>query len=279
NTAPSSKPRASASCAAIPPVRRWTCSKAKPGSARPSPSRVGSHACGRALARGARDFSRVPAVERLDSGGKRMNDTSRELQDQASVLDEIRESGATKVKVAVADIDGILRGKYMHRDKFFSAVEGGFGFCDVAFGWDIGDQPYDNAHLTGWHLGFPDASVRLDLATYRRVPWDSDVPFFLGNVVKADGSPYPLCPRQVLRRVLKRAEKLGFQAMIGCEFEFFNFAETPQSWAAKKGVDPTPISSGMCGYSLLRAGLNREYFNALMDELARFRVPIEGLHT
>jgi len=208
-----------------------------------------------------------------------MNDTSRELQDQASVLDEIRESGATKVKVAVADIDGILRGKYMHRDKFFSAVEGGFGFCDVVFGWDMEDQPYDNAYMTGWHLGFPDAPVRLDLATYRRVPWDSNVPFFLGNVVKQDGSPYPLCPRQVLKRVLKRAEKMGFQAMVGCEYEFFNFAETSQSWAAKKGVDPTPITSGMCGYSLLRAGLNREYFNALLDDCLAFRVPIEGLHT
>ena len=208
-----------------------------------------------------------------------MNDTSRQLQDQASALEEIRESGVGKVKVAAADIDGVLRGKYMHRDKFFSAVEGGFGFCDVVFGWDIDDQPYDNAYMTGWHLGFPDAPVRIDLATYRRVPWDGNVPFFLGNFVKADGQPYPLCPRQVLKRVLKRAEKMGFQAMVGTEFEFFNFAETSQSWAAKKGVDPTPISSGMCGYSLLRAGQNREYFNALMDELAAFRVPLEGLHT
>jgi glutamine synthetase len=208
-----------------------------------------------------------------------MNDTSQQLQDQASVLEEIRESGVAKVKVAAADIDGVLRGKYMHRDKFFSAVEGGFGFCDVVFGWDINDQPYDNAYMTGWHLGFPDAPVRIDLATYRRIPWDGGVPFFLGNFVKPDGQPYPLCPRQVLKRVLKRARKMGFQAMVGTEFEFFNFAETSQSWAAKKGVDPTPISSGMCGYSLLRAGQNREYFNALMDELAAFRVPIEGLHT
>jgi len=35
----------------------------------------------------------------------------------------------------------------------------------------------------------------------------------------------------------------------------------------------------MFGYSLLRANENREFFNALMDELREFRVPIEGLHT
>ena len=66
------------------------------------------------------------------------------------------------------------------------------------------------------------------------------------------------CPRQVLKRVLKRAEKLGFTPMCGMEFEWFNFAETPQSWADKKGVGPTPITPGMFGYSLLRANHSRD---------------------
>jgi glutamine synthetase len=53
----------------------------------------------------------------------------------------IRRSGAQKVKVAVSDIDGVLRGKYLHIDKFLGATEpypgGGFGFCDVVLGWDM----------------------------------------------------------------------------------------------------------------------------------------------
>jgi len=67
--------------------------------------------------------------------------------------------------------------------------------------------------------------------------------------------------------------------MCGLEFEWFNFLETPQSWADKKGVDPTPITPGMFGYSMLRANHSREFFQALFGELAAFRVPIEGLHT
>jgi glutamine synthetase len=201
------------------------------------------------------------------------------VADQAAVLEAVRKSPAGKVKVAVADLDGVLRGKLIHKEKFFSAVESGFGFCDVVFGWDVNDQPYDNAYMTGWHKGFPDALARLDLRTFRTIPWDNDVPFFLGSFVKADGSPYPLCPRQTLARVLRQAERMGFGVMIGAEYEFFNFKETPETWAAKNGAQPTPITQGMFGYSLLRAGLNRDYFNALMDEMARFRVPIEGLHT
>mgnify|MGYP003551159761 FL=1 len=195
------------------------------------------------------------------------------------ILAALRKEGATKVKVACSDIDGILRGKYLHIDKFASALEGGFGFCDVVFGWDSHDQCYDNTQVTGWHHGFPDALARLDLATERRVPWDGNVPFFLGEFVNGDGSAYPVCPRQILKRVLARAEKLGFSAMCGHEYEWFNFAGTPQSWAAKKGVGPETITPGMFGYSLLRMGDQRGFFNALMDEMLAFRVPIEGLHT
>jgi glutamine synthetase len=194
-------------------------------------------------------------------------------------ISSIRSSNASKVKVAVSDIDGILRGKYLHRDKFFSAADSGFGFCDVVFGWDAHDNCYDNTAVTGWHHGFPDALAHLDLATARHVPWDGGVPFFLGEFVNADGSPHPVCPRQALKRVLRRAEKLGVLPMAGVEFEWFNFAETPQSWAAKRGLGPEPITPGMFGYSLLRMGDQRGFFNALMDEMGAFGVPIEGLHT
>ena len=194
-------------------------------------------------------------------------------------LEAIRKSGAAKVKVACSDIDGVLRGKYLHKDKFEGAAEGGFGFCDVVFGWDCRDNVYDNAQVTGWQHGFPDALARLDLNTHRKVPWDGGIDFFLGEFINPDGSPYPICPRQTLKRVLQRAEKLGFQVMTGMEYEWFNFRETPQSWAAKKGVGPETITPGMFGYSLLRVNQNREFFNALMDEMLAFGVPIEGLHT
>jgi glutamine synthetase len=202
------------------------------------------------------------------------------------ILAEIRRSPSARVKVAITDIDGILRGKYLSKEKFLSVAApppgGGFGFCDVVLGWDINDRCYDNSAFTGWHTGFPDAQVRLDLATHRRVPWDQDVPFVLGQFVRATKrgeEPHPLCPRQVLQRVLRRAEKLGLRAFCGMEFEWFNFAETPRSLAAKQHVQPEPITPGMFGYSLLRMGQSGGFVRALMDELLAFGIPLEGLHT
>ena len=63
-----------------------------------------------------------------------MTKAEKAVTDQAGILEAVRKSGTGKVKVAAADIDGVLRGKYLHIDKFFSAVESGFGFCDVVFG-------------------------------------------------------------------------------------------------------------------------------------------------
>jgi glutamine synthetase len=190
-----------------------------------------------------------------------------------SILKQLARSKHEKVKVAVADLDGILRGKYLHKEKFLSAAKSGFGFCNVVFGWDSGDVCYDNSKYTGWHTGYPDAVARIDLATQRTVPWDNDIPLFLGDF------DLDVCPRNLLKKILERARNAGFAPKCGVEFEWFNFRETPQSLAAKGHADPQPITPWMFGYSVLRASLNQPYFAALMDQLRAFRVPIEGLHT
>ena len=199
--------------------------------------------------------------------------------DAAHILEQVRESGHKKVKVAIVDIDGILRGKYILFDKFRSALQGGFGFCDVVFGWDCADVCYDNVTHTGWHTGYPDGQARIDPGTFRRVPWDGDVPFFLADFVDAHGAPLAICPRQLARRVTKRAGDMGFGPKIGLEFEWFNFSETPQSFADKGHRNPAPMTPGMFGYSVLRHSANPDFFNALMDDLLAFGVPIEGFHT
>lgn len=195
------------------------------------------------------------------------------------VMKQIRRSEATKVKVAVSDIDGILRGKYMHIDKFLSSAESGFGFCNVVFGWDSQDVCYDNVEYTGWHSGYPDAKVNLDLETFRTVPWDGNVPFFLGDFVDEGDRPLPICPRQLLKQIVAQAEIAGMFPIVGLEFEWFNFKETSQSLEAKGFHRPEPLTPGMFGYSLLRSGQNRDFFNAIYDQMLAFDVPIEGFHT
>lgn len=59
--------------------------------------------------------------------------TDRKIASAAELAAYVNERNLDHIKVGVFDIDGVMRGKYMSRDKFFSALQGGFGFCDVVW--------------------------------------------------------------------------------------------------------------------------------------------------
>jgi len=191
----------------------------------------------------------------------------------------VKNHPAGKVKIAYADIDGVLRGKYISTEKFLSFTDGGTTFCDVAFGWDVNDVAYDNGQYTGWHSGYPDAPTRIDFTTFRKIPWENGLPFFLGEIMDAKGNPAFVCPRQLLKKVYADGKREGFTPFFAQEFEWFNFQETPQSAQDKNYKDLTPLTPGMFGYSILRTTLENPFFSDLFDLLKKFGVPIEGLHT
>jgi len=192
---------------------------------------------------------------------------------------KFEEKEISRVKVAVADIDGVLRGKYISVGKFWSAVDHGLSFCDVVFGWDAGDVLYDNVKLTGWHTGYPDTPCQLDLTTVRLIPWEPNAAFFLLDPTDRKGQPLAVSPRQVLKRVLGQASERGYTAFLAAEYEFFLFRETPLSLHEKGFRRLTPLSPGMFGYSLLRAGQGMDFVVQVQEYLNGFDVPLESLHT
>lgn len=195
------------------------------------------------------------------------------------IIQYVKDHPSGKVKLAFTDIDGVLRGKYISAEKFLSIVKSGSGFCDVIFGWDAADLAYDNVRYTGWHTGYPDAPARIDLATFRKIPWEDDIPFFLGDLMDEQNNPAYVCPRQLVRKVIADTTQAGFTPYFSQEFEWFNFKETPRSAQEKNFKDLTPLTPGMFGYSILRSTLNNPYFTDLFELLKRFNVPLEGLHT
>jgi glutamine synthetase len=195
------------------------------------------------------------------------------------IIQYVKDHPSGKVKIAFADIDGILRGKYISTEKFLSALENGLGVCDVILGWDAGDTTYDNVQYTGWHTGYPDSPAVLDINTFRKIPWENDVPFFLGELTDQKGDPLEIYPRQLLKKILGEANKQGYSPFFSQEFEWFNFAETPQTANAKHFKNLTPLTPGMFGYSILRSSLENPYFTDLFELLKKFNVPLEGLHT
>jgi len=194
----------------------------------------------------------------------------------SELVERVRSDAFKAFKVGVTDIDGVLRGKYMHRDKLIAALASGFGFCDVVLGWDSQDQLYDNIDYTGWQTGYPDAQVRLLPGTARAIPFEDRTLFLLGEFA---GAAEAVCPRALLRRVLARGEALGFAAKCGFEFEFFVFDETPQSIREKGFRNLKTLTPGAFGYSVLRSSVHADLYHDLMDVCEAMRMPLEALHT
>jgi glutamine synthetase len=157
----------------------------------------------------------------------------RPRRDPREVLEEIHRSDTQKVKVAITDIDGILRGKYVHKDKFLSAAQTGFGFCNVVFGWDSSDVCYDDAKYTGLAQRLPGraGADRPGDRTARSL--GRRRPVLPGRLRGRLGLPLGVCPRQLLKKVVARAEAAGLTPTCGMEYEWFNFKETPASLAER----------------------------------------------
>lgn len=125
-----------------------------------------------------------------------------------------------------------------------SAVKSdGFGFCSVILcvngsrscsdvtnrvlysGWDIHDAVYPNELLVSNRAnGYRDILARIDLSTYRRIPWEANVPFFLVTFFDPDTrDPISVCPRGTLCKAVEAAERSGWEPLAGLEYEYFQF--------------------------------------------------------
>ncbi len=188
----------------------------------------------------------------------------------------VEQRGLSHVKVGLFDVDGIMRGKYMSKEKFFTALDSGFAFCDVVLGWDCQDQLYDNVKYTGWHTGYPDAPVRILPQTCRELPFEEGMLLFIAQF---SHSAEAICPRSTLIRVLERANNLGYEVIAALEYEFFVFNETPESVRAKHYQNLTPLSPDFFGYSVIRNSVHADLHRQILELCQKMDFPLEGLHT
>ncbi|MCJ1447117.1 MAG: hypothetical protein MMC23_007626 [Stictis urceolatum] len=203
----------------------------------------------------------------------------------------------TKVKVAGVDIDGVLRGKLMTKKKFLSIVKDGFGFCSVIFGWDMHDQTYfRELKISNAENGYRDIIAVPDLSSFRRIPWEDNVPFFLVSFYDPDdGEALSACPRGLLKTAVEKLEAQGLGAMAGAEYEFYQFRATSTSTSAPSSErnssttatflrenphEKLPsLTEGMCGYSLTRPVHNKDWYYSVFSACEQFNCGIEGWHT
>ncbi|KAF4955956.1 hypothetical protein FGADI_4129 [Fusarium gaditjirri] len=192
------------------------------------------------------------------------------------------------VKLAGVDVDGILRGKLVSKKKFLSVAEAGFGFCSVIFGWDMHDRTYiRELKISNAENGYHDLLAVPDLSTFRRIPWEDDVPLFLVDFLDPETKkPICACPRGLVKTQLEKLKEHGYGAMAGAEYEFYQFkspdpsSSSPAAYLQQNAPHQLPaLTEGMFGYSLTRPVHNQEYYYDVFNTCAKFSCDIEGWHT
>ncbi|KAI2465462.1 putative glutamine synthetase [Annulohypoxylon bovei var. microspora] len=199
-----------------------------------------------------------------------------------------------KVKLSGVDVDGMLRGKVVSKKKFLSIAKEGFGFCSVIFGWDMHDRTYDKElKISNRQNGYRDLIAVPDLNSFRRIPWEDNVPFFLVSFFDDDSNPVCADPRGLLRTTVEKLQKAGYDAMAGAELEFFQFKVPSSPSSSTDSPSPSvtaylndnpphalpPLTEGMFGYSVTRPTLNKSYYYDVYNSCAKFRCDLEGWHT
>ena len=189
----------------------------------------------------------------------------------------IGEKSIEVVRVGGADIDGVFRGKRILSEHFLKSLRGeGLAQCDVIFGWDVQEELIDGLEVGSADGGFADIIMKPDLSTFRAVPWEAGAAAVVCDYETVDGGPLGVSPRQVLRRVIDRLAKAGYQAKMALELEMRLFREDQQSLRRKNFGDLEPLSPGDNCYSIHHASLDEDVLGAIRKAMVDYGVPIEA---
>lgn len=192
-----------------------------------------------------------------------------------STQDAAPSSSPRAIRLEATNHEGSLLGKNVSPAKFAAGKEAGFAFADILFAIDLGNEIVLGDAFPDWRGNIYDIQMIPDMATL--VEWKPGLDSVIGDYWLKDGTPVPICPRNLLRKMVARLESLGYAATIAVEIEATLFEESVQE-ARKVGYrDLTPLG-GSTGatYHLARSSDWVDYMEAVTDRLDRVGITWEA---
>jgi glutamine synthetase len=148
---------------------------------------------------------------------------------QEFVLRTIEERNIRFVRLWFSDVLGTLKSVAIAPAELENAFDEGIGF--------------DGSAIEGFaRITESDMLAKPDPASFSILPWRTEAPGaarMFCDIIMPDGSPSHSDPRNVLRRTLDKAAKMGYTCYTHPEIEFFLFKSQPE-----KGVAPVPVDQG-----------------------------------
>jgi len=178
------------------------------------------------------------------------------------ILEIAKKQKVRFLRLQFTDILGINKNVEIPSSQFEKALEG--------------DIMFDGSSIEGFvRIEESDMLLVPDLTTFQVFPWgdpEARVARLICDVHTPDGAPFAGDPRGVLKRVLARAESMGFTMNAGMEAEFFMFKPTPEG-----GASTTTHDVGSY-FDLAPADLGEDARRAIVGVLEQMGFEVEAAH-
>jgi glutamine synthetase len=196
----------------------------------------------------------------------------------AARLAELRGRGVDTLIIGAPDLNTEFRSKRFALD-LFAREEVEIAFSDYLFSADIAEElmtprPGYQGYFPTPSTGLPDVFVRPDWDCLRVLPWDERVALVLGDYYTHAGEEMAIAPRTALRRVVERLRSLGYEPMVGTEYEFLVFRADPET--ARSQPVGLPYLSVGSAYGNTRSALDESALGLVRRMMDAAGIPVEA---
>jgi len=179
------------------------------------------------------------------------------------ILEQAREKNVRFIQLHFTDILGTLKNVAITIDYLPEVLQNGAMF--------------DGSSIEGFTRIFEsDMYLQPDPGTFAILPWktqdDDVIARIMCDVHTPDGTPFPGCPRNVLKKVIAEAAELGYTMYAGPEPEFFLFETDDRG-------NPVNVTQDRGGYfDLSPVDKGEDARNAIVKALEFMGFQIEASH-
>ncbi|TMD17576.1 MAG: glutamine synthetase [Chloroflexi bacterium] len=174
----------------------------------------------------------------------------------------LEQTATTYVRCQFIDYLGLGRGREVSAEYLQRYSERGVAMAPVNYTWDIEDHDYDRRY--GPEAG--DVFLVADPSSFVALPYLKGNGHVFCDVITADGSPWPGCTRQLLKRIVAQAEQNLGVASMGFEQEGF---------LLKKDADGFRPATGFRHHTSDLFDVHQAFMSELLDVLQQLGTPVE----
>ncbi len=182
--------------------------------------------------------------------------------DASRLVALMKEHGVDYLRFELPDLHGISKSKTVPVGKVESYARGGLNFYGGVLGLDTSSNVVPGSGLHG-EAGYADQNLFPDPDSFRVIPWLERTASVCCLGYTQDGEPQRSAPRWVLSQLIERLNGLGYDVLMGHEYEYYLLDATTRQ----------PLFDGM---HIFHTGRNHyvPFLDTLLPTLERYGIDV-----